>query len=320
MFNSSNISSKFLNRMFRKIDGLKWDLQTGTIGVVGADGSIASLISTHTPAIEATSSESGTTGSTGQAASTSYNISVNPFDAFGMAIPAFATQVPFASIREGDMIVGDKNILGWVVGKTAATLKLLDFNGMHKTYQPPKVQILGQDGALVVQSLGGMFGGEAGVGGFQSALMPLLMLKGGDADGLDSILPLMLFSQMQTSNPAAAATAATVGGNPAAAANPMSAMMPMLMMQAMSKNKKSGKATGNKGGLFGDIDPMMLMMLTGGGLGGGAAGGFNPMMLLAMGGLGGDDADSEETPDLVSLPKSSARSFVPALQTLPARR
>lgn len=309
MFNSNNFSAKFLNRMFRKIEGLKWDLQSGSIGVVGADGSIASLVTSHTPAVEASE------GVAAAAASNSYNISVNPFDAFGMAIPAFATQVPFSAIREGDMIVGDKNILGWVVGKTAATLKLLDFNGMHKTYQPPKVQILGQDGALVVQSLGGLFGGDAGVGGFQSSLLPLLMLKGGDGEGLDSILPLMLFSQMQTSNPAAAATAATVGGNPALANNPMSAMMPMLMVQALSKGKKSGAS--KKGGLLDGIDPMMMMMLSGGGLGGGA-GGFNPMMLMALGGLGGDD-DSEDSPELVSLPKSSARSFVPALQAIPAR-
>lgn len=309
MFNSKDFSGKFLNRMFRKIDGLKWDLQSGSIGVVGTDSSIASLVTNNIPAVEASE------GVAAVAASTSYNISVNPFDAFGMAIPAFATQVPFSAIREGDMIVGDKNILGWVVGKTAATLKLLDFNGMHKTYQPPKVQILGQDGALVVQSLGGLFGGDAGVGGFQSSLLPLLMMKGGDGDGLDSILPLMLFSQMQTSNPSAAATAATVGGNPALANNPMSAMMPMLMMQAMSKSKKSGGSA--KGGLLGGIDPMMMMMM-GGGLGGGAAGGFNPMMLLAMGGLGGDD-EGDDTPELVSLPKSSARGFTPALQAMPAR-
>lgn len=310
MFNSSNISSKFLNRMFRKIDGLKWDLQSGSIGVVGTDGSIASLVTTQNPEVEASE------GVAAVAASTSYNISVNPFDAFGMAIPAYATQVPLASIRAGDMIVGDKSILGWVVGKTAATLKLLDFNGMHKTYQPPKVAILGQDGALVVQSLGGLFGGQAGVGGFQSSLLPLLMLKGGDGDGLDSILPLMLFSQMQTSNPAAATTAATVGGDASLANNPMSAMMPMLMMQALGKSKKSGGA--KKGGVFGDIDPMMMMMM-GGGLGGGAAaGGMNPMMMLmAMGGLGSDEGD--DTPELVSLPKTSARGFTPALQAMPAR-
>jgi hypothetical protein len=219
--------------------------------------------------------------------------------------------VPFDRISAGDLIVGDRDILGWVVGKTDKTLKLLDFNGMHKTYQPPKVQILNQDGALVVQSLSGLFGGDAGVGGFQSSLMPLLMMTGGDSEGLDSILPILLFSQMQTSNPSAAATAATVGGNPSLAASPMASLMPLLMMQSLGKSK--GKTGGAKGGLLGGIDPIMMMAMSGG-FGGGAAGGINPMMLLAMsGGLGGDDGDD----DVVGLPSTQASGgFTPALQKL----
>lgn len=318
MFNQSNgFSQKFLNRMFRKIDGLKWDLQSGGVGVITRDGSIATLISTHIAATEAIpASDNGQTAVAAVEASTDYNISVNPFEAFGISIPAFATQVPFSAIKEGDLIVGDRDILGWVVGKTGASLKLLDFNGMRKTYQPPKVAILGQDGALVVQSLGGLFGGEAGVGGFASQILPLLALTGGgDDSALESILPLMLFSQLQTSNPAAAATAATVGGNPTIAASPIASLMPMLLMSKLGGKKK---ATGGskKDGLFGNIDPMMLMMM--GGFGGGAAGGLNPMMLLALGGLGGDD--DEGPADLVSLPKSSAAAgFTPALQTLNRR-
>lgn len=319
MFNNNSangFSQKFLNRMFRKIDGLKWDLQGGGVGVVTQDGSIATLISVHNPAVEAVpAADNGTTGSAAiaaVAASTDYNISVNPFEAFGISIPAFATQVPFAAIKEGDLIVGDRDILGWVVGKTGAALKLLDFKGMRKTYQPPKVAILGQDGALVVQSLSGLFGGDAGVGGFAGQILPLLALTGGSDDStLESILPLMLFSQMQTTNPAAAATAATVGGNTAIAASPMASLMPMLLMSKLGGKKKSGGS--KKDGLFGGIDPMMLMMM--GGFGGGAAGGMNPMMLLALGGLGNDDGD--DTPELVSLPKTSAaQGFTPALQAI----
>jgi hypothetical protein len=312
MFNlnqaGAGFSAKFLNRMFRKIDGLNWDLQTGGTGVRTKDGSIATLIATTAPATPAVAASEGVAAAAATLASTSYNISVNPFEMFSTPIPAFATQVPFDRIATGDLIVGDRDILGWVVGKTGKTLKLLGFDGMHKTYQPPKVQILNQDGALVVQSLSGLFGGDAGVSGFQSSLMPLLMLTQGNSEGLDSILPILLFSQMQTSNPAAAQTAATVGGNPGLAASPMASMMPLLMMQSLKKGKGSSKE-----GILGGIDPMMLMMMSGG-MGGGSAGGINPMMLLAMsGGLGGDDSDD----DVVGIPRTAVNGgFTPALQKL----
>ncbi len=309
MFNTNNnsgISAKFLNRMFRKIDGLVWDLQSGNLGIKNEQG-----IYTLTADVTAPVAASGT-GDNAIAAvvgSTQYGISVNPFDAFGMSIPAFATQVPLAAIKEGDLIVGDKAILGWVTGKTAAGLKLLDTNGMNKSYSPPKVAIMGQDGALVVQSLGGLFGGQAGVAGLQSSLLPMLMLSGGDTEGLDSILPILLFSQMQATNPAAAALGANAAGAPAAAANPLASLMPMLMLQKLGKSK--GKSGGK--GAFGDIDPMMLMMMSGG-LGGGA-GGINPMMLLAMGGLGGDDDE------VVGVPTTNASygTTAPALQRLSRR-
>lgn len=315
MFNANattGFSAKILNRMFRKIDGLNWDLQSGQVGVKTRDGSIATLVKNTTPAIAAVAAGVNTVAVAAQEASTDYNITVNPFNFFATPIPAFATQVPFDRIAEGDLIVGDTEILGWVVGKTAKALKLLDFKGFNKTYTPPKVQILNQDGALVVQSLTGLFGGNtAGVAGLQSSLMPLLMMSGGDSEGLESILPLVLFSQMQTTNPAAAADAAAVGGAPQLAQNPIANLMPLLMMQSLGKKK--GSTGGKSGGLFGDIDPTMLMMM--GGFGGGAAGGLNPMMLLALskGGLGGGD----DEPELVSIPKTNAAGgFVPALERI----
>lgn len=309
--NATGFSAKFLNRMFRKIDGLSWDLQTGQVGVKTQDGSIATLVSTTTPGVAAVAASEGVAAVAAALASTTFNISVNPFEMFSTPIPAFATQVPFERIGNGDLIVGDRDILGWVVGKTGAALKLLDFKGMHKTYQPPKVQILNQDGALVVQSLGGLFGGSNGLGGLQSSLMPLLMLTGGDSEGLDSIMPLMLFSQLQTSNPAAAADAAAVGGNPALAQSPMASMLPLLMMSSLKKGKKTG-AAGAKG-LLGGIDPIMMMAMSGGFGGGNAGGGINPMMLLALSGGLGDEGED----DVASLPVTKASGgFVPALERI----
>lgn len=314
MFNNNSangFSAKFLNRMFRKIDGLVWDLQTGALGLKKSDG-IYTLTQDVVGATAA--SGEGENAVAAVAGTIQYGTSVNPFEVFSMAIPAFATQVPLANIKEGDLIVGERDILGWVTGKTNAGLKLLDANGFNKNYTPPKVAIMGQDGALVVQSLGGLFGGDAGVGGLQSALMPMLMLSGGDTDGLESILPILLFSQMQATNPAAAALGANAAGAPIAAVNPLASLMPMLMMQKLSKSKGKAKTGGSKGP-FGDMDPMMLMAMSGGfGGGAGGLGGISPMLLMAMGGLGGDD-DGE--PELVALPKTSAGGgYTPPLQTL----
>ncbi len=308
MFNQSGLSSKFLNNMFRKIDGLVWDLQSGSLGIKGTEG-IYTLTSDYdlgSPAVPASENNSAIAA---VPASTSYGVSVNPFDSFGISIPAFATKVPFSGINIGDLVVGEKDILGWVTSKAGVSLKLLDKNGFNKTYSPPKLQIMNQDGALIVQSLGGMFGGQAGVGSLQQSLLPMLMLSGGDTDGLDSILPLMLFGQMQQTNPNGAKAIATEAGNPSLAANPLSSLMPMLMMQSLAKKKKS---SGGKSGGLGSIDPMMLMMMSGG-FGGAQQGSINPLMLLAMGGLGGDDTD-----DAVSLPITGAGtdSFIPALQRL----
>jgi hypothetical protein len=299
--NSTGFSAKILNRMFRQVDGLKWDLQTGSLGVVGTDGSIATLTSTPIAA-------NGDTP-----ASVEYNISINPFDLFSIAIPAFATQTRLENVKEGDLVVGAKEILGFVVGKNEKSLKLRDLNGFNKTYNPPKVQILGNDGVLVVQSLGSLFGGQAGVGGFQNMLMPLLLANDNSTEGLDSILPLMLFSQLQTANPAVASDAAAAAGNPALAANPIANILPLLLLKGSGKKK----AGGSTGGALGGIDPMMLMMMSGGFGGGAQAGGLNPMMLLALakGGFGGDDEGDAAAPALVSVPRTSAStgSFTPAL-------
>ena len=237
MFGNSAFASKFLGRMFRRITGLSWDLTTGQIGVQDTNG-------IYTLDVTPAAKEGG---------EATYRVSVNPFDGFGAPIPAFAVQVPHDKITVGDIIVGDKGILGWVIGKKEVALTLLDKNGVTKQYTPPKVQIAGQDGALVVQNLFSAAGGQAGFNGLQGSLLPLLMMGGTDDGALEKILPLMLFSQQS--------------GAGAGAINPM-------MLLALSKG--------------GDIDPMTLMMMSGGF--GGGAGGMNPMMLLALqgkeGGLG----------------------------------
>ena len=246
----SNISSKFLNRLFQRVGGLVWELTTGKLGIKDTNG-IYTLEST--PAVAATRDT--------PAVEASSQIVVNPFDSFGIDIPAFATSTSLADVAVGDIIVGESSILGWVVDKKPASLVLLDKSGMRKQYNPPKVTVIGTgNNVLVVKNLLNLAGGQDGLAGLQGNLLPLLMLGGDTENALEDILPLLLFSQ---------------GNN--AAAGGMSSILPLLLL------KKGG--LGGSGGIS-DLLPLLAL----GGLGGaGAAGGLNPLALLALsGGLGGN--------------------------------
>lgn len=201
-----NAQSKFLDRLFRKVDGLVWDVTTGKLGVQSTDGVIT---------LEATPGEG--------ARPTTYSVSVNPFDGFGLPIPAFATNTPHEQIEIGDLIVGSSKVLGWVIEKKPASLVLLGQDGMQKQYNPPKVAVIGQDGCLVVKSLTGLLGGNAQ--GLQSSLLPLLMMGEGTGLDLDKMLPIMLFTQQ---------------GQGAQGGNALAQMMPMMMM--MGALKGNGQA------------------------------------------------------------------------------
>jgi hypothetical protein len=254
---NKSLTSKFMNRMFRRVGGLVWDLTTGKTGIKDENGIYT---------LEVTAGTDGAADTT--------QIVVNPFDAFGMDLPAFATSTKLSDVTVGDIIVGDSKILGFVVEVKDASLVLLDKAGMRKQYNPPKVAVFGTDNnVLVVKNLMSVAGGETGLAGLQGNLLPLVAL-GGDLD-LESILPFMLMS----------------GGN-AGAAGGLNAMLPLLLL-----NK------GKSGGL-GGIDPMLMLAMSGGF--GGGAGGMNPMMLLALtGGL-----DSKEP---VELPTPAVRGAIPAL-------
>lgn len=279
----SNLQNKFLARMFRRIEGVVWDLTSNKMGLQ-TDQGIVTLEVTQTPNAESLAS-----------AHPVFNISVNPFDSFGFAMPAFAQNTPLNQIEIGDLIIGDRGVLGWVVEKFERSLRLLDQNGMTKNYTPPKIQVLNQDGAMVVKSLTGLFG-EQGAQGFSGALLPLLLA--GDAFGgvgnLDELLPIMLMTQMtQGSN------------NP----NALAGALPTILMM---KSLKGGN---------GRMSDLMLPMLLSGGLNGGGMGGMNPMMLMAFlgenegGGLGSVPAQliGQKAPAL--RPTSVyAPSAVPPLQ------
>lgn len=169
-------ADKFMQRMFRKADGVVWDLMSGKIGVQTEDG-IATLEGEGDDA----------------------RVSVNLFDDFGVALPAFAQSTPVASVKVGDIIYSGKTRVTWVIGVNAnGTFKVMKPNGETTTWNPPKVNMLGfESGVMVLRSLMTMLpGGDKGLSGMQNMLMPMLMMGGDSSDMLEKMLPLMLMGQM----------------------------------------------------------------------------------------------------------------------------
>ena len=195
-------ADKFMNRMFRKADGVVWDLMSGKIGVQTEDG-IATLEGEGDDA----------------------QITVNLFDEFGIALPAFAQSTPTDAVKVGDIIYrGNRGNVAWVISKNVdkGNFKLMKPNGESTTWNPPKVSMLGfESGVMVLRSLMTMLpNGDKGLAGMQSMLLPMMMMGGDDGDSegmLEKMMPLMLMGQM--------------GGGDAGGG--MAQMMPMLMMMQM---------------------------------------------------------------------------------------
>jgi hypothetical protein len=218
VFNMNNMSNKLMDRFFRRVDGVVWDLMSGRVGVKNADGIVT---------IEGVGDDA--------------QVVINMFDQFGMELPAFAQSTPIAAVTVGDLIYGAKAPLGWVVEKTDKSFKLLKADGTRTVWSPPKVQMLGFDGGvMVLRSLVNMLpGGTNGLGQMQGMLLPMLAM-GGDGLDLDSMMPLLLMTQMGgmpgvTGDPNA----------PAMQPNMFANMMPMMLMMSMMKGGKGGKGGGN---------------------------------------------------------------------------
>ena len=224
------MNDKLMNRFFRKVDGVVWDLFSGRIGVKTEDG-ITTI----------------------EGAGEDAQITVNMFDQFGMAVPAFAQSTPVDAVKVGDLIYGDSKPKGWIisVSERAATAEkpamkrftLMTPGGTITTWTPPKVSMLGFDsGVMVLRSLVNMLpGGEGGLGAMQNMLLPMMMMGGGDDGMLDQMMPMMLFSQLGASGTGADAAGAGGMGN---------MMQMMLMMQMMGG--KGGSPFGKGGNSFFD--------------------------------------------------------------------
>lgn len=265
----SKFTNKFVNRLFRRVGGVVWDPISGGTGL-RTDQGIYTFKLVGDPAVP--------------------TVSVNPFDEFGMALPAFATQTPFADVAPGDIIVGDVGIIGWVVSKTAAAFKVMDHNGYEKTYAPPTVSIVGQQGVLVVRNLLNLTGGEQNAGNFAANLMPLLLLGGTD-DKLEKLLPLLLMTS----------------ANGQASGQSMNNLLPLLLMKE-----------GGLGGGSGSLKDMLPLLMLSGGMGGAGGLGGNPMLMMALLGdgdlFGGTTEAKARTVN--GIPTLNPVSSAPTLQRL----
>ena len=214
--NMNSFNNKIMDRFFRKVDGVVWDLFTGKIGVQTEDG-----ITT----IEGSGDEA--------------QITVNMFDQFGMAVPAFAQSTPVDAVAVGDLIYTNGKPKGWVtsINEKPATedkpaikkFNLMTPTGTTTNWTPPKLSMLGFDsGIMVLRSLMNMLpGGKEGLGSMQNMLMPMLMIGDGNVD-MESVMPMVLFSQLGSNGE----------GTDNAGMNNM--MQTMLMMQMMKGGSSKG--------------------------------------------------------------------------------
>lgn len=232
-------ADKFINRLFRRVDGVVWDLMTGKVGIQATEG-IAVL------------------NGEGDAA----QVEINLFDQFGIGLPAFAMSTPVDSVNVGDIIYfGSKDRPGWVVEKKTSeaglSFQLMKMDGTRTSWKPPKVSILGMEsGVMVLRPLTALLGGTGGLSSVQGVLLPMLMMDEGNNLNLEKMLPLMLMMQMGNTTNAGDGTAnpfAAFGGGNGGMGNVMSMMMFMSMFG--NKSSDGGKEAGARVTRFGSTTP-----------------------------------------------------------------
>lgn len=217
----SNLQSKMMDRMFKKVEGVVVDMTTNSIGLV-RDGSVFSV----------SKDEDG-----------DYGLSENLFAEMSMSIPAFAQATPMANVKAGDLVLNAAGQpLGWVIKKTPKQLKVLKPSGQESTLSPAKSNLMGQGQTIMV--VNSMMGENL------QANMPMLMAMSDDGDAMDKMIPLMLMSQQGQAegapamNPMMLMMMANGDGS--------NDMMKMMAMQQMM---------GSGGGQAPAMDPMTMMMM-----------------------------------------------------------
>lgn len=218
----ANVANNMMERMFRRVDGLCWDMQSGKMAIKTRDGLLTAIIDENDP-------------------ENTY-INNNLISEFGMAIPAFAQGTKTEDIRVGDIIINNTRIQGWVISAEDLKFKIISPTGNISRWNPPRITMMGFDsGTMVVRSLFNMVGGQ-GVQSMQNMMMPMMMsgLLGNDEDSdndmMEMMMPMMLMQM--TSGQAAGGSvdpSAMMGGNM------MQTMMTLQMLKQIQGGKKPSR-------------------------------------------------------------------------------
>jgi hypothetical protein len=180
--------SRLTENMFRRADGVVWDVMTGKIGIVTDEG-IATLEGEGDDAV----------------------VNINLVNDFGVAVPAYAQSTQQADVKVGDIIItGAKGNISWVIERketdTGVKYKTMRPSGESGSWSPPKKTVMGFDtGVMVLRPLMSMTG-DGGMQNMQQTMMMMAMMSQGgnggiSANAFDKIMPLMLMGGSNAQNP-----------------------------------------------------------------------------------------------------------------------
>ena len=234
---SDQTLGSFRDRLFQKVAGVAWDLQSGQLGVKTSEKTTNAIVTLQV-------------GDDGK-----FTVRQSP-KAFGISVPAFAMRTPVDQLKPGDIVLMDDDNYGFYTGpgKHAEdsgnpTLRILTVTGHKSTdYIVPTEALFGGFGVLAIKNLCG----DAGV----ANMLPFLLLLGKDKEGDDNVGQMV-------------AMAAMMGGG--AKLGDTSSMLPLLllgesgndplMLMAMmggfgGQQANGGNANANP---FGSLLPFLLL-------------------------------------------------------------
>lgn len=227
---------KMMDRMFKKVDGVVYDMTTNSIGITKGD-SIFTV----------TKNEEG-----------EFELSENLMASLGAPVPAFAQAKPLDSVAELDMILSqDGQPFGWIVKVNAKSLSVIKPNGTRTNVVPSKVNLLGQgQTVMVVSSMGtggqmnpmmlmAMMGDDTDM----SEMLPLMMMQGGGQMDMNAMMPMLLMSKM--------------GKGEGEGSSEMMKMMMIQQMMGAQQGTQPVEPGNQQTNMFGGMNPMMLAMLLG---------------------------------------------------------
>ena len=222
-------SDQFTDRIFKKVEGIAWDLMSGTIGVISGD-SILTLSGEGDDA----------------------EINENLFKQLSIPFPAYARSTEPDNVNVGDIIYYSGKIKGWVTkvnikrvkgqSPIISSFQIRTPTGTSTNWKPPKVNLFGfNTGVMVVKSLLSLFSGDKeNFSNFQSSLVPLLMMgsmTGKGTKSLENVMPMLLLSHLETPSNNKNNSMMNMGGM--GTNNMMMMMIQMELMKSLFSNDSS---------------------------------------------------------------------------------